>query len=188
MLIAPDNLGLMTIMPDTKNWTWVLERPCPECGFESAAIAREDVVPLLRANADGWRGVLAGDDDHVRARPEPQTWSPLEYACHVRDCCRVYDERLRLMLTEDDPLYPNWDQDETAVAERYGEQDPQRVGVELGEAAEALAQRFEQVEGEAWLRPGRRSDGVQFTIESFARYFIHDPIHHLWDVDRAGSA
>ena len=25
------------ITPDTKDWTWVLERPCPECGFEAAA-------------------------------------------------------------------------------------------------------------------------------------------------------
>ena len=23
----------MTIEPDTKDWTWVLDRPCPECGF-----------------------------------------------------------------------------------------------------------------------------------------------------------
>ena len=23
----------MTIIPDTKDWTWVLQRPCPECGF-----------------------------------------------------------------------------------------------------------------------------------------------------------
>jgi hypothetical protein len=32
------------------------------------------------------------------------------------------------------------------------------------------------------LRPGRRSDGATFTAETFARYFIHDPIHHLHDV------
>ena len=24
----------MPIVPDDKNWTWVLERPCPECGFD----------------------------------------------------------------------------------------------------------------------------------------------------------
>jgi len=31
-------------------------------------------------------------------------------------------------------------------------------------------------------RRGFRSDGAEFTIDSFARYFIHDPVHHLWDV------
>ena len=27
------------ITPDTKDWTWVLERPCPECGFDPATVA-----------------------------------------------------------------------------------------------------------------------------------------------------
>src|SRR5260370_38004117 len=90
------NLGAMTITPDTKNWTWVLERPCPECGFEAAAFPRENVSALLRENAAGWHAMMAETAD-VRTRPEPQVWSPLEYACHVRDVCRIYDERLRLM-------------------------------------------------------------------------------------------
>jgi hypothetical protein len=33
-----------------------------------------------------------------------------------------------------------------------------------------------------WARTGRRSDGAAFTVESFARYFVHDPVHHLHDV------
>jgi len=170
----------MTIVPDTKDWTWVLRRPCPECGFDTAAFAREDVAGLLRANAAAWGEMLAERPD-VRQRPQPQTWSPLEYACHVRDVCRLYHERLDLMLTQDDPLYPNWDQDATAVEQRYGEQDPVVVAEELAQAAQTLADAFEAVHGDQWTRPGRRSDGAVFTIESFARYFIHDPVHHLYD-------
>ena len=26
------------------------------------------------------------------------------------------------------------------------------------------------------------SDGARFTVESFGRYLLHDPIHHLQDV------
>jgi len=69
-------------------------------------------------------------------------WSPLEYGCHVRDVCRLYLERLELMLATDDPLYPNWDQDATAVADRYGEQDPVTVAEQLAGAATQLALRF----------------------------------------------
>ena len=36
--------------------------------------------------------------------------------------------------------------------------------------------------GGQWQRTGRRSDGASFTVETFARYFIHDPVHHLYDV------
>ena len=48
---------------------------------------------------------------------------------------RLYDQRLELMLSQDDPLFPNWDQDETAVADRYGEQDPAEVAAALRQAA-----------------------------------------------------
>ncbi len=175
----------MTIEPDDKDWTWVLERRCPECGFVAADFPRDDVGTMVRANAAAWPKVLARAD--VAVRPDDQTWSPLEYACHVRDVFRIYDGRLERMLTEDDPLYPNWDQDATAVEDRYNEQDPRTVAAELTEAAAMLAERFDTVRGEQWERTGRRSDGKHFTVETFARYMIHDPVHHLHDVGASAT-
>ncbi len=174
-----------TLTPDTKDWTWVLERPCPECGFDARSVTRERVPDLLRTNAAAWPAVLTGPAP--ARRPGPATWSPLEYACHVRDVCRVYTERLHLMTTESGPHYPNWDQDATAVEDRYHEQDPATVATELTGAAEVLAAAFEAVTD--WTRTGTRSDGAHFTIETFARYLVHDPVHHLWDVTgRAAGA
>jgi hypothetical protein len=171
----------MPIVPDDKDWTWVLDRPCPECGFE-AAVPPEAVAARLRDNAAAWRRVLEQPDSVVRRRPADDRWSPLEYACHVRDVCALYRERLLLMLREEDPLYPNWDQDVTAVEARYVEQDPAVVSAELAAAAAALADGFDGVRGEQWLRPGRRSDGARFSIAGFSRYLLHDPVHHLYDV------
>ena len=171
----------MTIVPDTKDWTWVLGAPCPECGFRASSFAREEIPARLRANVDAWRIVFAGSTD-LRVRPRPDKWSPLEYGCHVRDVFRLYAFRLELMLTRDDPTYPNWDQDETALKDRYGEQDPAAVATELATAGDRLAGAFEAVRGDQWLRTGNRSDGARFTVESFARYLLHDPVHHLYDV------
>jgi hypothetical protein len=177
----PPGQARAVITPDTKDWTWVLTRPCPECGLDTSAIRPEEVPTLLRANASAWQQTLLAHPD-PRRRPHPGKWSALEYACHVRDVCRRYDHRLQLMLSRDDPLFPNWNQDETAVTDDYPAQDPVTVAVELVAAAEALATRFSEVSGSAWQRPGRRDDGAHFTISTFARYFIHDPIHHLYDV------
>jgi hypothetical protein len=47
---------------------------------------------------------------------------------------------------------------------------------------QALAGRFAAVSGDQWRRPGRRSDGAVFTVETFGRYLVHDPVHHLYDV------
>ncbi|MET8702576.1 DinB family protein [Kitasatospora sp. NPDC058032] len=185
MTTSEDSGGLTgddAIVPDTKDWTWVLERPCPDCGLDAGAVGRGQVAGMIRANAAGWAGVLAGEPEALRRRPRPETWSDLEYACHVRDVFRLFHVRLNLMLDRDDPLFANWDQDETAVAERYGEQRPEAVAEELARAAEVLAAAFEGVTGAQWGRTGNRSDGARFTVESFSRYLIHDPVHHLYDV------
>jgi hypothetical protein len=176
----------VTIVPDTKDWTWVLRRPCPECGLDTNSFSRAEIPEMIRANAAAWGEALAAPD--AARRPRPDKWSPLEYGCHVRDVFRLYDYRLGLMLAEDDPLFPNWDQDETAVRDRYGEQDPADVARQLTEAADALAGRFAAVSDDQWPRQGRRSDGAAFTVETFGRYFIHDPVHHLYDVTGVRNA
>lgn len=168
------------LTPDDKDWTWVLERACPECGFDTATVDVARVGTMVRENASAWQSVLGRGD--VRDRPDSDTWSPLEYACHVRDVFRIYGERLDLMLSEDGPHYPNWDQDLTAVADRYDRADPAVVAAALTRSASDLAARFDGVSPDQSDRTGFRSDGASFTIDTFARYFIHDPVHHLWDV------
>jgi len=178
----------MPIVPDTKDWTWVLDRPCPECGFDSRTFPREQVPDLIRANAADWHELLTSAPGGLLAtRPADDRWSAVEYACHVRDVFDLYDYRLSLMLDEDDPDFPNWDQDDTAVEQDYGSQDPVVVLEELEASARKLARNFATVEGDSWERTGNRSDGAHFTVETFARYLVHDPIHHADDV-RKGLA
>src|SRR5687768_10348018 len=167
MAIVPDD-----ITPDEKDWTWVVHEPCPECRYDAAHITHERVAPMILDNAASWQQVLARDD--VRQRPTVGRWSPLEYACHIRDVFRIYDYRLNLILSSDDPTYPNWDQDKTAIDERYGEQDATVVADELQAAADQIASRFAAVHGDQWSRTGNRSDGAHFTIDTFARYLLHD--------------
>ncbi|MGW4090160.1 DinB family protein [Nocardia sp. NPDC004750] len=174
----------MPIVPDVKDWTWVLERPCSQCDFDAAATSYEAVPTLTRDTAVRFAAVL--DRPGVRLRPDESTWSALEYGAHVRDVCRLFDTRLGLMLAGDPegepPRFPNWDQDATAVADRYNEQDPARVAAELAEAAERVARSFASVPPERRGLRGARGDGAEFTVESFARYFVHDLVHHVHDV------
>jgi DinB family protein len=172
----------VTIQPDTKNWTWVLERPCDECGFDTRSFPPNEIGRLFRESAEPWPALLA--HRLVRVRPNDDSWSALEYGCHVRDVFGLGLYRVRRMLQEDDPQFDNWDQDETAVSERYDMQDPLAVADEVLAAAAALADMYDTVTGDQWSRPGLRSDGSPFTVESFGRYFLHDPMHHIVDVRR----
>ena len=167
------------IEPDTKDWTWVLDSPCPECGFDAGPVEVGAIAAAIRDNAAFWAAALA--DPRAEQRPAPTVWSPTEYACHVRDVHRVFAGRVEQMLAEDDPVFTNWDQDETALAERYDLQRATDVAPQLAEAAERVAAVYESVPADAWERPGRRSNGSVFTVATLGRYHLHDVVHHRWD-------
>ena len=168
------------IEPDTKDWTWVLERPCPDCGFDPASVDLAAVPRLIRGNAASWPLVLASE--RAAQRPAEHVWSPLEYACHVRDVHLLFDERVHLMLDHEVPTFANWDQDATAVESDYGAQVPSVVGDELVAAAERIASTYAAVEDADAQRRGLRSNGDVFTIDTIARYHLHDVVHHAHDV------
>lgn len=167
-------------VPDDKDWTFVLQSRCPECGFDAAEVDPLALPDLVLAAAAPWADVLSGED--VRTRPAPQVWSPLEYACHVRDVLRVFAGRIELIRTEDDPPFANWDQDAAAVEDRYWQQDPATVASELNAAAQHNAGLWAAVTEDEWNRPGTRSNGSKFTLDTLGRYQLHDLRHHLHDV------
>ncbi len=175
-----------TLEPDTKDWTWVLERSCDECGFDAGSFDRHAIPRAFRKNAQVWFALLA--DPAVSERTRPDRWSTLEYACHVHDVHQIYHDRVTLMLTEDNPQFDNWDQDRSAEEGRYGEQMPSIIGPTLVAAAYAMSDLYDSVPPLSWHRRGRRSDGREFTVETLARYQLHDVVHHLHDVRHAARA
>ncbi|MFV8164733.1 DinB family protein [Mycobacterium sp. 134] len=166
--------------PDDKDWTWVLSRTCLECGFDPTAVQRSEVAGLIRDDAAQWVPRLHRPG--VGARTRADRWSILEYGCHIRDVHRIFEHRVRLMLTEDDPRFPNWDQDATAIADDYGSQDPVTVATELFGAASVVAHTYDHVPAGAWSRRGLRSNGSEFTVATIAIYHLHDIVHHAHDV------
>ncbi|MFE6864701.1 DinB family protein [Nocardia sp. NPDC057668] len=194
----------MPIVPDAKDWTWVLERICAECGFDPEAIAFAAVPALVRTSAE--RLAIALERLDATARPDDATWSALEYAAHVRDVCRIFEHRLDITRTGSArpgpdiggydpavtvdagiPMFANWDQDATALAENYGAQRPGTVAGELRTAAETASRAYGSVAVGELDRVARRSNGSQFTVETLARYFAHDLVHHVYDVEKVGA-
>jgi SAM-dependent methyltransferase len=174
------------IEPDLKDWTWVLERRCEECGFDASTFDRHEFPRAFRQNAQVWLALLA--DPAAAERTRPDRWSTLEYACHVHEVHQVFHDRVSSMLTEESPHFANWDQDTSAVVGRYADQMPSIIGPTLVAAAYAVSDLYASVPPLSWQRRGIRSDGSEFTVETLGRYHLHDVVHHLYDVRRAAGA
>jgi hypothetical protein len=188
----------MPIVAEDKDWTWVLDRACPDCGFDGPGTDYDSVPGLTRDAAVRFAAML--ERPGVAVRPDDSTWAPVEYAAHVRDVCRIFVHRLGVALrgnaeppaiaafaatvgfADGLPVFENWDQDRTAEADNYLAQAPATVAAQLAEAAETVSRAFESFPAVDRTRAARRSNGSLFTVDEMARYFVHDLIHHLHDV------
>lgn len=171
---------MSAIPPETKDWTWTIERSCPECGFDASSLTDAAVPGLLAASAHVWAARLEAVDSHQR--PSPARWSALEYAAHVRDVCRLFRSRTELMLAQTNPTFTSWDGDRAATDENYAGQTPAVVADELSVAARRWSERLTGLTGADWDRTGLRADGTMFTVRTLARYGLHEIAHHLSDV------
>lgn len=168
------------IQPDTRDWADVLETGCAECGFAGDE-ATSAAPGYVAGSAEKWDEVLARPD--ADRRRQPDRWSDVEYAAHVRDILDLFRERTQLIVSQQAPTLPNFDGDAVALESDYQHQNPAEVAVALRAAALAYAAELAQVTDDEWERTGHRSDGREFTITSLTRYGLHELRHHLQDVD-----
>src|SRR4051812_39978739 len=157
---------------------------CSECGYDYDVLAREEIASALRTDAAALRAGIDGTAEaSLRHRSLPEVWSPLEYACHVRDVLAVQRERVLLAQVELDPEFVPMGRDERAVDLRYNEQDPTLVGAQLDTAADALATTLEGLDDAGWGRTGiyNYPTAQLRSVEWIGRHTVHELRHHTRD-------
>jgi hypothetical protein len=163
---------------------------CAECGFDYGTLPRTALAPSLVVSAAQHAARLTADDDALRHRPAPDVWSPLEYACHVRDVLGVQRERMLRTQVEEEPSFSPMNREQRAVDEAYNEQDPDRVAEELREAGAAIAAVLDGLGDAGWARTGVYNFPATAVrdVDWIARHTLHELTHHLMDVDRGLAA
>src|SRR5437870_8120254 len=111
---------------------------CDECGYVYD-VPRHEIPSLLLGLGGRYGSVLASHGrEELRRHNAPGRWSPLEYCCHMRDVLCVQRDRVLLALREEEPVFASMRREERVTEERYNDQDPEDVAVEISRAAEAL--------------------------------------------------
>ncbi len=135
--------------------------------------------------------VTPGSEDRpdavFRRRPDPKTWSALEYTAHVADVLDHLGPAIRRITYEDNPVITSFDNDERAAEQRYNELDRAEVLGWLELACAELASVVEGVNADDWTRTGKLEVGERDAL-TVARNGVHEGSHHLRDVQRVLAA
>ena len=167
---------------------------CPECGLDYDTVQPPDAKVAVQSFPRRYREALGPAlederaDELIRRRPDPDTWSALEYTAHVADLYDLFGHVVARMNNEDHPTIDEfWDPDQRAVEQRYGERDAAAVLDELAANAQRLAAAVERVDADSWSRTAVFPWGER-DILTMVRNAVHEGSHHLRDVSKVLDA
>jgi hypothetical protein len=158
---------------------------CDECGFDYDLATAADAGGAIVAGADEMATVLSDAADGAAGRRRPDTWSPLEYGCHVRDVLLVQRERVLLARREDRPSFAPMGRDERVDHDGYADQAPTAVARQLREAAALFANVLDRL-GPDWDRTViyNYPEPLERSLRWVGVHTVHEVHHHLLDVRR----
>jgi len=156
---------------------------CAGCGFEYDLDEAPNAGAAIAAGAGEIAELLRSDRD-LRTRPEPATWSPLEYGCHVRDVLLVQRERVLAAVIVERPSVDPMNRDERAGHDGYAEQAPDRVARQLEEAAFLFDNVLSRLTRDEWDRVLMYNCPKLFerSLRWVAVHTVHEVRHHLLDM------
>ncbi|POX53149.1 hypothetical protein C3489_16610 [Streptomyces sp. Ru71] len=160
---------------------------CAECGFEYDLALAPSVPGLALEHAERYAALLEADAPALGRRPAPGVWSPLEYACHVRDVLLVQRERALAALRRDTPVAESMGREERVEHDGYGLQQPADVARQLGDAALLFGQVLARLSPGGWERTlvYTYPERAERSLRWLAVHTLHELRHHLLDMRRA---
>ena len=166
------------ITPDEKGLDLGLDRPCPDCGYDASDHLRAGLGKAIRRNALRWRPLLDWPPPTVAPGPTSGRRSSTAPTCATST--RSASGGCRRCWPRTTPRSPTGTRTPPRVEQDYAAQDPFQVARDLESAGPSPSPRPTTPSRTPSGR-GRvlRSDGARFTIGSFSRHVLHDPMHHV---------
>lgn len=159
---------------------------CAECGFDSTALAAEDAADFIAAECSDFAARIESAGSGARGRRNVGVWSPLEYACHLRDMLLVQRERVLAARRRDNPTFDPMGRDERVDHDGYALQRPSDAAAEILMAASLFARDLRLLTEADWDRPVMYNYPVrtQRSLQWVALHTLHEVRHHRMDIDR----
>ena len=159
---------------------------CGECGFHYELGAAEAAGAAIVDGVTQFARLVIESNADLRRRPEPRTWSPLEYSCHLRDVLLVQRERVLLARRTDRPSFDSMGRDERVEHDGYADQDPGDVVRQLNDAAAMFVNVLNRLSPQEWDRTVLYNypELMERSLRWVAVRTLHEVRHHTLDIRR----
>jgi hypothetical protein len=156
---------------------------CPECGFDYESVPAAEVAAAIRQGVGEMAPRLGPDSGR---RTSADTWSVLEYGCHVRDVLLVQRERVILARWSDRPSLAPMARDLRVEFDGYAAQESADVARQLRDAALMFTNVLDRLDEAAWDRTliYNFPEPMERDLRWMAAHTLHEVRHHLLDVQR----
>jgi hypothetical protein len=156
---------------------------CDECGFDARMLPIDALVTSLRQLPEQITATVApATDDQLRVRPQPGTWSAMEYLGHLRDLMAYHRWLIEQALTDDEPMLAAPDPDSAVENSGYRQGNRAELLGQFSRRVERLSTLLESLSPAALARPLVLDRPID--VQLVARSALHEGVHHRADLAR----
>lgn len=123
--------------------------------------------------------VSVASAERLSRAPGGEAWSAFQTLCHMRDAVLVYAIRFRWMVFDDDPLLPNYDENNWVAAANDTPADAMEIVEEVAASRRDLVRVLSRLPESAWERTGRHELAGSVCLDHYVRHQLAHEEQHL---------
>jgi len=145
--------------------------------------AHRKLVARLRQQAEDVKRMTAGlDEASLAKRTIPDKWSLKELVCHLDRVQQLFEGRVDVVLTQDNPSIAKYDPERDKEFEKMVLLPTKDSLAAFLQSREKFADRLEKLSPAEWHRVGRHPEYPHYDVHFQVEYMVHHEAHHIYQM------
>lgn len=147
---------------------------------------RKRHIALMQKTADVLGNILKSisQEQATTLRDGEGGWTMLETLCHLRDYDEIFYTRAQMIIEQEYPVLPAYDQEALVIERKYNEQDMKQVYVDLVKSRHRFVEFFDMLTNEQWERAGQHPEEGHFTMTDVVMQVSRHDLNHIEQITR----
>lgn len=134
-------------------------------------------------------GGLSVNDPRWDLRPYADRFTLREVVAHLADWNPIFEERIRRIRAEEEPILPSYDEGQVAIDNDYAHSNPVENLVRFRAGRATLIALASEIKENEWERAGLYRETDRMTLETYLAHILaHDGYHTAQMVEWVKSA